>query len=73
MFSDPQFWVAIAFFAFIAAVFSLEVSKSSSFKAPIIPFLPASTLPILSPCARAVSRTPQALALITEVTPPDWA
>jgi hypothetical protein len=34
---------------------------------------PAYTLPILRRFLRAVSMTPQAVALMTAVTPPDWA
>ena len=39
----------------------------------MLPFLPARTVPIRARCLRAVSITPQALALMTAVTPPDWA
>ena len=39
----------------------------------MMPWRPAYTLAILSRCLRAVSRTPQADALITAETPPDWA
>ncbi len=52
---------------------SLPVSIRSSVSAPMIPLRPAYTLPILFLCLRAVSITPQADALITAVTPPDWA
>jgi hypothetical protein len=52
---------------------SLLVSIRSSVRAPMMPLRPANTLPILPLCLRAVSMTPQALALMTEVTPPDWA
>ena len=38
-----------------------------------MPFRPAYTLPMRDLCLRAVSMTPQALALMTAVTPPDWA
>ena len=52
---------------------SLLVSIRSSVSAPMMPLRPAYTLPILSLCLRAVSMTPQAEALMTEVTPPDCA
>ena len=51
---------------------SLDVSINSSFKAPKMPFLPARTLLIFEDLL-AVSITPHADALITEVTPPDCA
>ena len=51
---------------------SFEVSIKFSFNAPRIPFSPQSTLLIFYDLA-AVSMTPQAEALITAVTPPDWA
>ena len=54
----------------MAAADSLVVSISSSRSAPMMPFLAAST-GIL--CARAVSITAPAVALMTAVTPPDWA
>jgi hypothetical protein len=38
-----------------------------------MPLRPAKTVPILSLLSRLVSMTPQALALMTDVTPPDWA
>jgi hypothetical protein len=38
-----------------------------------MPFLPANTVPMWRRFLRAVSMTPQALALITAVTPPDCA
>ena len=49
---------------------SLDVSISSSLKAPRIPFFPAKTLPI-SLCFFASSIKAPAVALMTEVTPPD--
>ena len=49
---------------------ALEVSMSSSFKAPKIPFLPARTLLIFEDLLTD-SITPHAEAFITEVTPPD--
>jgi hypothetical protein len=52
---------------------SLLVSIRSSVNAPMMPLRPASTLPILSLCARAVWITPAADALMTAVTPPDCA
>ena len=50
---------------------SFEVSMSSSFKAPRIPFLPAYTLPIFDLCFFDSSIKAAAVAFITEVTPPD--
>ena len=38
-----------------------------------MPLRPAKTVPMRCGLARAVSMTPQALALMTAVTPPDWA
>src|SRR5690349_3423868 len=49
---------------------SLVVSMRSSRSAPRMPFRAAYTG---TPCARAASITPAAVALITAVTPPDWA
>ena len=49
------------------------VSMRSSARAPMMPLQPANTVPILSPCLRAVSMTPQAETLMTAVTPPDCA
>jgi hypothetical protein len=44
-----------------------------SVKAPMMPLRPAYTFAILFVCFLAVSMTPQAVALMTAVTPPDWA
>jgi hypothetical protein len=52
---------------------SLLVSIRSSVSAPMMPLRPANTRPIRARCARAVSMTPAALALMTAVTPPDCA
>jgi len=52
---------------------SLLVSIKSSVSAPKIPCRPAYTLAIRLGYLRAVSSTPQADALMTAVTPPDWA
>ena len=49
---------------------SSDVSINSSPNAPIMPLRPASTLHIFL-LLRAVSITPQAVALMTEVTPPE--
>jgi hypothetical protein len=57
----------------MAEALSRLVSIRSSCSAPMIPFLPANTLPMRFLLRRAVSITPQALALMTAVTPPDWA
>jgi len=59
--------------AAIARAGSFDVSIRSSVSAPMIPLRPANTLPIRERCRRAVSITPAALALMTAVTPPDWA
>jgi hypothetical protein len=63
----------VCFSAAIAAGDSRPVSIRSSCSAPRIPLRPARTLPMRSLCLRAVSITPAALALMTDVTPPDWA
>ena len=60
--------------------FSLDISLSdsklvsiiSSLRAPKIPFFAAKILPILLDL-RPASKTPAAVAFITEVTPPDCA
>ena len=57
----------------IAASDAERVSMRSSVSAPIMPLRPANTVPMRSRRRRAVSITPQAEALITAVTPPDWA
>ena len=44
-----------------------------SVSAPRMPLRPAKTFLIFVRFLRAVSMTPAALALIVEVTPPDWA
>ena len=54
----------------MAAADSFEVSTSSSRSAPRMPLRAASTL---MPRARASLMTPLAVALMTAVTPPDWA
>jgi len=49
---------------------SLEVSIKSSRNTPRIPLRAANTLILF---ARASLMTPDAVALMTAVTPPDWA
>jgi len=49
------------------------VSIRSSVSAPMMPLRPANTRPMRVRLARAVSMTPAAVALMTAVTPPDWA
>ena len=58
---------------FIADRLSLEVSINSSLNAPKIPFFPANTLPILDLCFLDSKINAEAVALITDVTPPDCA
>jgi hypothetical protein len=54
----------------VAAADSFVVSIRSSRSAPRMPLRAAKTL---IPLARAVLITAEAVALITAVTPPDWA
>ncbi|MNT96771.1 hypothetical protein D3C72_2389460 [compost metagenome] len=54
----------------MAAAVSRLVSIRSSRSAPRIPLRAAKTL---IPLARAVLMTAEAVALMTAVTPPDWA
>jgi hypothetical protein len=54
----------------MAAFDSFEVSINCSRSAPRMPLRAAYTF---TPRARAASITPAAVALITAVTPPDWA
>jgi hypothetical protein len=49
------------------------VSTKASRSTPRMPLRAASTLPMRPPASRAVAITPAAEALITAVTPPDWA
>src|SRR5271165_4107626 len=57
----------------IVAGLSRARSIRSSVRAPTIPSRAAKMRPILREWRRAVSITPQAEALITAETPPDWA
>src|SRR6516164_1840161 len=70
---DPNAAPGVCLSAAIAASDSTPVSIRSSVRAPMIPLRRAYTLPRSSECWRAVCDTPQAEALITTVTPPDWA
>jgi len=63
----------VCFKAAMSSADSRLVSIKSSSSAPIMPLRPAYTFAILSGCLRAVSITPQADALLTAVTPPDFA
>jgi len=64
--APPGVWASAA----IAAADSFVVSIRSSRSAPRMPLRAAKTL---IPLARAVLITAEAVALITAVTPPDWA
>ena len=56
----------------ISELFSMLVSIKSSLRIPTIPSFPAKSLSIFLDF-REASITPQAVAFMTEVTPPDWA
>jgi hypothetical protein len=70
----PKRHAGVCLSARIAAGLSLPgVDQILVRGAPRMPLRPAKTLPMCLRCWRAVSMTPAALALMTAVTPPDWA
>ena len=70
--ADPKAPAGVCLSARMVAALSRPTSIRSSVSAPMMPWRPAYTLPMCFERS-AVSMTPQAEALMTAETPPDWA